>query len=103
MIKEKEKDHKEKRNDIPKVERQLLKENQDTEITLWKEQNTREFSLRQKEKCFEETKKFRSRQLEELQARQLKQFLEVCALPPSLFEYVHKQRKQSFVFVSAGV
>jgi len=77
VVKEKEKDYKEKRGTVPKAEKQLLKDNQEKELEMWKDNNTNEFNLQLKEKAHGENKKFSAVQLEELQAVQLRTFLEV--------------------------
>jgi len=77
VVKEKEKDNKEKRGTVPKAEKQLLKDNQEKELEMWKDNNTNEFNLQLKEKAHGENKKFSAVQLEELQAVQLRTFLEV--------------------------
>jgi len=77
VVKEKEKDYKEKRGTVPKAEKQLLKDNQEKELEMWKDNNTNEFNLQLKEKAHGENKKFGAVQLEELQAVQLRNFLEV--------------------------
>jgi len=92
VVKEKEKEYKEKRSALPKPEKQILKEDQLRELERWKETNTQEFNLRLTEQENKAKKEFQVKQLAEQQEISLRIFLEEIERRKQTKELLHQKK-----------